>query len=383
MPAGNMTIKAKWTINQYTATFNANGGSTANPQTITKDYNVALGTLPTTSRTGYTFAGWYTAETGGTKILTTTKMGASNVTYYAQWTINTYTITWKNYDGTVLETDKNVAYGTTPTYDGATPTKTATSTERYTFKGWTPTIVSVTGDATYVATYSVEYKVSFAVNNNTYGSVSPTSIWVKENSTISVNSNKLTIDEQTVTATKKTDTTDTRYAFVNWTTGANEITNSTTVTGNVTIVANFKVEYKVVITTNQDTGKICTDKEGVNGESSREVWVAPDAEYHIDGGYVKVATNAWFARISNTAEHSYSLLGCDANGKKVTYLEKYYVTEPLTLIANYQATVNKYTITCNSWCPTTKRISVLSRCSFSWSCSCISWSCSICYTFSF
>ena len=64
-----------------------------------------------------------------------------------------YTVTWKDYNGEVLETDINVKEGTMPTYDGKTPNRTATETVKYIFSGWTPEVGVVVSDITYVATY--------------------------------------------------------------------------------------------------------------------------------------------------------------------------------------------------------------------------------------
>ena len=65
----------------------------------------------------------------------------------------TYTVTWKNYDGTVLETDSNVSSGAIPEYNGATPTRATDETYAYYFKGWDKEISPVNGDITYTATY--------------------------------------------------------------------------------------------------------------------------------------------------------------------------------------------------------------------------------------
>lgn len=70
-----------------------------------------------------------------------------------------YTITWKNFDGEVLEIDNEVAYGTLPEYNGATPLKEGTDTIKYVFNGWTPEIEIVTSDCVYTATF-------IEVNNN-------------------------------------------------------------------------------------------------------------------------------------------------------------------------------------------------------------------------
>lgn len=94
--AGNQTVYAHWTINSYTLTYNANGGSVT-PASAKLNYGAAYGTLPTPTRTGYTFGGWYTAASGGTAVSSTTTIGAGNVTIYAHWTANNYTVTYEDW----------------------------------------------------------------------------------------------------------------------------------------------------------------------------------------------------------------------------------------------------------------------------------------------
>ena len=67
--------------------------------------------------------------------------------------VQTYNITWKNYDGSTISTGK-VVEGEIPVYTGATPVKPADGNITYTFSGWTPTIVAATTDAVYTATFA-------------------------------------------------------------------------------------------------------------------------------------------------------------------------------------------------------------------------------------
>lgn len=97
---GNREYAAHWSINQYTATFDVNGGSAISEDTITSDYGVAFGELPETHITGYTFLGWFTEQTGGTQISASTTMPAEDHTYYAHWEIINYTITYDMAGGT-------------------------------------------------------------------------------------------------------------------------------------------------------------------------------------------------------------------------------------------------------------------------------------------
>ena len=83
----------------------------------------------------------------------------------------TYTITWKNWDGTILETDNNVAYGLVPSFDGTAPTRPDDDEFAYAWSGWNPEVVPVTADQTYTATYSpANYVISFDLNGGTSSS---------------------------------------------------------------------------------------------------------------------------------------------------------------------------------------------------------------------
>ena len=136
----------------YEVTFDENGHGTAPAsQTVAEDSKV---TKPDDLfSTDYDFTGWYKEAACTNKWNFDTDIVTGTTTIYAGWKIKSFTVTWTNYDDSVLKTD-TVNYGETPAYTGATPTKPADAQYTYTFVGWTPEINTVTGDVTYKATYT-------------------------------------------------------------------------------------------------------------------------------------------------------------------------------------------------------------------------------------
>ena len=119
MPAENMTVKAQWEINRYTITFDTAGGSEIAP--ITQDYGTNITAPANPTRKGYTFKGW-------DKEIPET-MPAENITVKAQWEINQYTIAFDTNGGSEIAPITQ-DYGTEITAP-ADPTR-----KGYTFKGW-------------------------------------------------------------------------------------------------------------------------------------------------------------------------------------------------------------------------------------------------------
>ena len=117
-PTGNITLYAKWTINQYTISYSGNGsdgGST--PASVTQNYNTTFTVAANTfTRAGYTFSNWNAQSNGGgasyTANSSTYTIGASNATLFAIWTINTYTVTYNGNgsDGGSVPVDGNSPY---------------------------------------------------------------------------------------------------------------------------------------------------------------------------------------------------------------------------------------------------------------------------------
>ena len=136
---GSLTMFAQWTAvpaGSYVITFNANGGTVATPYTIGTSGSVI--TLPTPVRSGYTFNGWFSAISGGTKYNSPYTI-SGNVTMFAQWTqLVTYTVTFNGNSGYFYdENSGSTSYSLTETgYSGKEITLPTPTRSGYQFSGW-------------------------------------------------------------------------------------------------------------------------------------------------------------------------------------------------------------------------------------------------------
>ncbi len=310
---GGKTLVANFAPNTYTVTLNTNEGIINSGNVTSYTYGVGA-TLPTdVTRTGYTFGGWYAnANLTGTAVTSIATTATGDKTFWAKWTINSYTI------GASANPTAGGTVSGADTYNyGASCTLTATPATGYNFTKWTKnnTQVSTSASYTFTVTEAADYVAVFT--KKTYSIIAtanPTA-----GGTITGAGTYEHGSSCTLVATPATG-----YSFVNWTQNGTQVsTNASyqfTVTGGKTLVANFAPNtYMVTLNTNDGTinsGNVTSYTYGVGATLPTDV---TRTGYTFGGWYDN-------ANLSGTAVTSISIT---ATGNK-TFWAKW--------------TINSYTI---------------------------------------
>ncbi|MBQ6541660.1 MAG: hypothetical protein IJL73_04195, partial [Lachnospiraceae bacterium] len=332
----------KWSDHEettYTITFVDSDGTVLKTQTLPAG---AMPTPPenpakeTDAQYTYTFAGWtpeITAVTG-------------DATYTAVYTttLRSYTVKFVHEDGTVLNT-QTLAYGAMPEYEGVTPEKASTAQYAYTFKGWTPEITTVVGDATYTATFTEElrsYTVKFVHEDGT----------VLDTQTLTYGS----IPEYQGTTPEKEATVQYTYAFKGWTPEIAVVTGDATYTATFTeALRNYTVKF-----INED-GTVLDTQNVAYGTMPEYQGAAPEKAstaqytYTFKGWAPEIVTvtgDATYTATFTAELRSYTVQFVNEDGTVLnTQILAYGSTPEYKGITPEKASTAQYTFTFKGWTP--------------------------------
>jgi len=288
------TIYAQWTLNTYTIKWNTDGGTPAPTQTSVS-HGSSITAPGTMTKTGYSFDGWYTDYT----LMSVATFPMANIaeskTFYAKWTLNTYTVTWNVDGGTPTPTQTSVNHGSSITAPVAM-TKAGGFGVGYIFGGWytdygltttvTFPITNVTEPKTFYAKWITTYTVTFDANG---GTVTPTSA-------ITGSDGKL--------ASLPTPTRGNDYAFNGWFTAETDgekVTIGKVYNANTTIYAQWtRSAYTITLNPNGGTVTSTTMRIGENGRIT-SLPIPTKTGYAFDGWFTSatgdesVTTNTVFS----------------------------------------------------------------------------------------
>jgi uncharacterized repeat protein (TIGR02543 family) len=368
MPANNITLYAKWTINSYTISFNSNGGTSVTA--ITKNYNEAITQPADPTKVGHEFAGWYNDINLTIAYVFPETMPAANVTLYAKWTINTYTVKFYDEDTITFLEETTVTHGSNATY--TTPTKDSTVQYEYIFAGWSESVNNVTEDLTVYATYDEvlrNYTITFYGREIEYEGINP----VIQTNSLAYGTTIVAPSNPTRESTQQYD-----YTFSNWnqefTTVAGDLNiypvftatvRSYTVTfyqdDLVTVLKTSEVTYGSGAVAPEDPTKEPTardeftfagwDKDFSNITGDLDVYATYTVtireytvKFYVDETVIKntqvqygkgaVAPNN--PTKASTPQYSYTFTGWDK--------EFNYITGNLDVYAEFEETINSYTV---------------------------------------
>ena len=244
MPAANTTYTATWTANtntHYTVKHWQQNLTGSEYTEVTGDRQDLTGTTGAqtvaTAKTTGVYA-YFNAKSFSQAEIAADGSTIINI-YYDR---KTYTATFKNYDGTTLQTVNNVRYGATPSYTAAEPTKAEDETNRYEFSGWSPALGAISANTVYTAQFTAIPKTYYTIMTV----VSPTGKGTVEGSGSYESGTQVTL-----TATSD----DACYVFDHW--ADNDSTTPTrkvTVSGDATYTAVFTaLKYTLKVESEDNT----------------------------------------------------------------------------------------------------------------------------------
>lgn len=172
--AADATLFAQWTAVNYGVAYTASSATSGAVPTDSANYIIGntvaiLGNSGSLTRTGYTFAGWTVASDGlGTVLLSgsTLTFSADNITLYAKWTANTYTISYSLNGATGAQANTSDSYTTA----GSAVTLSAVGTMAkagHTFTGWATSAIGTPIAGTYTTTSNVTLYAQWSINTIT------------------------------------------------------------------------------------------------------------------------------------------------------------------------------------------------------------------------
>lgn len=216
---GDATYIAIFEPITYTVTFKDENGTTLKTETVNYGSTVTAPSDPVkadTAQWDYTFDGWYDAN-GNKWTSSTTITGATTFTARYTAVVQKYTVRWFNYDGTVLETDTGVPYGTKPVYNGDEPQRAGNAEHSYQFAGWnydTENGITPSLGATYI-----DITAQFREIDNTYKVT-----WVNDGSVIETDEAVPYGDKPDYNGTTPTKPSDAQYDydFIGWSTSVTD-----------------------------------------------------------------------------------------------------------------------------------------------------------------
>ena len=184
MPTSDTTLYAHWTEEEYTITFNPGDGATVDTQTKKVTYDQPYGELPTPTKEGSTFIGWFDSNDNKIESTTTVKT-TGDTTLTAKYEVNKYKVTYKNDDGTTISTE-TVEYGKDAQNSGNAPEKSnVPAGYEAKFIGWNneKDLKNIKSDVIVTAKYEVnpiEYNITYENTKGSDNSANPTTYTVED-----------------------------------------------------------------------------------------------------------------------------------------------------------------------------------------------------------